>query len=107
MIYRLLIPDCQALSPIILYQNVQQIKTIREEDLQIKTGPFTMNEFIVVLKNIKLKKAAGIDEIPPEVLKTGLFNSHLLIFCNEVYNQIVINVWRKGCNFRSQKRISI
>ena len=61
------------------------------------TGAFTMNELIVVLKNIKLKKAAGIYEIPPEVWKTSLLNLHLLIFCNEVYNQTVINIWRKGC----------
>ena len=51
-----------------------------------------MNELIVVLKNIKLKKSVGIDDIPPEEWKAGLFNSHLLIFCNEVYNQTVINV---------------
>ena len=56
-----------------------------------------MNELIVVLKNIKLKKAAGIDKIPPEIWKIGLLNSHLFIFCKEVYNQTVINVWRKGC----------
>ena len=37
-------------------QNVQQIKAIREDDIIIKTGPFTMNELILVLKNIKLKK---------------------------------------------------
>ena len=28
---------------------------------------------------------------------TGLFNSNLFIFCNEVNNQTVINVWRKDC----------
>ena len=43
-----------------------------------------MNELIVVLKNIMLKKAAGIYEIPPEVWKTDILNSHLLVFCNEV-----------------------
>ena len=63
-----------------------------------------MNELIVVLKNIKSKKAAGIDEIPPEVYKTGLFNSHLFVFCNEVYHQSVINVWRKGCILPFPKR---
>ena len=56
-----------------------------------------MNEMLVVLKNIKLNKAAGIDGITPEVWKTGLFNiSNLLVFCNEVYHQIVINVCRKS-----------
>ena len=65
--------------------NVKQIKAIREDDLQIKTGPFTINE-LIVLKNIKLKKTAGMDEIPHEVWIKLLFNSHLLIFCNEVYN---------------------
>ena len=47
--------------------NVQQIKAILEDDVQIKTGSFTMSELIVVLKYIKLKKAAGIDGIPSEV----------------------------------------
>ena len=56
-----------------------------------------MNELIVVLKKMKLNNAAGIDEILPEVWKTVIYNSYLLIFCNEVYNQTVINVWRKGC----------
>ena len=57
-----------------------------------------------MLKNIKLKKAAGIDEIPPEVWKTYLLNLHLLIFCNKVYNESVINVWKKGCMLPFSKK---
>ena len=37
-----------------------------------------------VLRKIKNKKAAGLDEIPPEVWKTREFNNILLWHCNAV-----------------------
>ena len=76
---------------------VKNINPVREEELPIETGQFTMKELEIVLKGIRLKKAAGLDEIPPEVWKTGLFNTYLLEFCNDVYNQSTIDEWRKGC----------
>ena len=50
-----------------------------------------------VLRKIKNRKAAGLDEIPPEVWKTGEFDDILLRHCNAVYNQNTINRWTKGC----------
>ena len=50
-----------------------------------------------VLRKIKNRKAAGLDEIPPEVWKTRQFDDILLRHCNAVYNQNPIDRWTKGC----------
>ena len=50
-----------------------------------------------VLRKIKNRKAAGLDEIPPEVWKTRQFDDILLRHCNAVYNQNPIDRWMKGC----------
>ena len=42
-------------------------------------------------------KAAGLDEIPPEVWKTREFDDILLRHCNGVYNQNAVHRWIKGC----------
>ena len=61
--------------------------------LDIKIGPFTQEELDSVLRKIKKKKAAGLDEIPPEVWKTRQFDDILLRHCNAVYNQNPIDRW--------------
>ena len=66
------------------------------KQLDIKLGPFT-KELNLVLRKIKNRKAAGLDEIPPEVWKTRQFNDILLQQCNAVYNQNMIDRWMKGC----------
>ena len=55
--------------------------------LDIKLGPFTQEELDTVLKKIKDRKAAGLDEIPPEVWKIRQFDDILLRHCNAVYDQ--------------------
>ena len=50
-----------------------------------------------ILRKIKNRKAAGLDEIPPEVWKTRQFNDILPPHCNSVYNQNPIDRWMKGC----------
>ena len=47
------------------------------DNLDIKQGQFTQKELGVVLTKIKNWKAAGLDEIPPEVWKTKKFNDLL------------------------------
>ena len=74
--------------------------------LDIKLGPFTQEELELVLRKINNRKAAGLDEIPPEALKTRQFDDILLRLCNAVYNQNPINRWMKGCIPPSLKRIS-
>ena len=64
------------------------------KQLDIKLGPFTQEELDSVLRKIKNKKAAGLDEIPPEVWKTRQFDDILLRHCNAVYNQNPIDRWR-------------
>ena len=66
------------------------------KQLDIKLGPFTQEELDSVLRKIKNKKAAGLDEIPPEVWKTRQFDNILLRHCNAVYNQNLIDRWMKG-----------
>ena len=65
----------------------QPIQPIISEELNIKKGPFSADELEVVLKKTKNRKAAGLDDIPPEVWKTGHFNDILLQSCNVVYQQ--------------------
>ena len=65
--------------------------------MDIKLGPFTKEELDSVLRQIKNRKAAGLDEIPPEVWKTRQFDDILLRHCNAVYNQNPIDRWTKGC----------
>ena len=49
------------------------------------------------MRKITNRKAAGLDEIPPEVWKTRQFDHILLRHYNAVYNQNPIDRWIKGC----------
>ena len=75
----------------------EPITRIISKQLDIKLGPFTQEELDSVLRKIKNRKAAGLDEIPPEVWKTRQFDDILLWHCNAVYNQNPIDRWMKGC----------
>ena len=65
--------------------------------MDIKLGLFTQEELELVLRKIKNRKAAGLDEIPPEIWKTRQFDDILLRHCNAVYNQNPIDRWMKAC----------
>ena len=65
--------------------------------LNIKLGQFTQEELDSVLRKIKKRKAAGLDEIPLEVWETREFNGILPWHCNAVYNQKTIDKWTKRC----------
>ena len=75
----------------------EPITRIISKQLDIKLRPFTQEELDSVLRKIKNRKAAGLDEIPPEVWKTRQFDDILLRHCNAVYNQNPIDRWTKGC----------
>ena len=64
--------------------------------LDIKLGQFKQEELDSVLRKVENRKAAGLDEIPPEVSKTRESNDILLRQCNAVYNQNTIDRWTKG-----------
>ena len=53
----------------------------------IKLGEFTQEELNRVLRKIKNRKAAGLDEILLEVWKTRKFDDLLPRYCNAVFNQ--------------------
>ena len=74
----------------------EPITRIISKQLDIKLGLFTQEEIDSVLRKIKNRKAAGLDEIPPEVWKTRQFDDILLRHCNAVYNQNPIDRWMKG-----------
>ena len=65
----------------------EPITRIISKQLDVKLGPFTKEELDSVLRRIKNRKAAGLDEIPPEVWKTRQFDDILLRQCNAVYSQ--------------------
>ena len=65
----------------------EPITRIISKQLDIKVGPFTQEELDSVLRKIKNWKAAGLDEITPEVWKTRQFDNILLRLCNAVYNK--------------------
>ena len=75
----------------------EPITRIISKQLDIKLGLFTQEELDSVLRKIKNRKAAGLDEIPPEVWKSRQFDDILLRHCNAVYNQNPIDRWMKGC----------
>ena len=50
-----------------------------------------------MLEKLKTRKAAGLDDIPPEIWKTGAFNDILLDSCNAIYNEHPIVKWMEGC----------
>ena len=75
----------------------EPITRIIRKQLDIKLGPFTQEELDSVLRKIKNRKAAALNEIPPEVWKTRQFDDILLWHCNAVYNQNQRDRWMKGC----------
>ena len=75
----------------------EPITRITSKQLDIKLQPFIQEELDSVLRKIRNRKAAGVDEIPPEVWKTRQFDNILLRHCNAVYNQNPIDRWMKGC----------
>ena len=75
----------------------EPITRIISKQLDIKLGLFTKEVLDSVFRKIKNRKAAGLDEIPPEVWKTRQFDDILLSQCNAVYNQNRIERWMKGC----------
>ena len=75
----------------------EPITWIISKQLDIKLRPFTQEELDSVLRKIKNRKVAGLDEIPPEVWKTRQFDDILVRHCNTLYNPNPINRLMKGC----------
>ena len=63
-----------------------------------------MNKLIVVSKNIKLKKVAGIDEIPPEFGKQ-VYSTHIYLYSATNYiTKPLLMYGEKVVYFRPQKK---
>ena len=75
----------------------EPITRIISKHVDIKLGSFTQEEVHSVQWKIKNRKAAGLDEIPPEVWKIKEFDDILLRHCNATYNQNPVDMWMKRC----------
>ena len=85
----------------------QPITKIISNQVDIKLSQFTQEELDSVLRKIKKRKAAGLDEIPPEECKTMEFDNILLRYCNAVYNQNTIDRLTKGCILLFSKKVDL
>ena len=65
----------------------KEITKVKERDLDIRKGLFSLKELKTAKRQIKRGKACGLDNIPAEVWLTGSFDEELLSFCNSVYQQ--------------------
>ena len=68
--------------PVVTNEN-EEITTVFN-DLNIKTGEFTMDEYQEVKKRLKTGKLPGGDEIPPEVLKYCDLDAIILDYANKL-----------------------
>ena len=75
----------------------EPIAKIIFNQLDIKLEQFSQEELDSVLRKVKNRKAAGLDEIPPEVWMTRELDDIQIQRCNAVYNQNTIDRWTKGC----------
>ena len=85
----------------------EPITKIISNQLDIKLGQFTQEELDSVQRKIKNRKAAGLDEIPPEVWKTREFDDILLRHSNGVYNQNTKDTWTKECILPFPKKVDL
>ena len=79
--------------PKVMYETIMKIIC---KWLDIKVGWFTQEELDSVLRKIKTRKTAGLEEIPPDVWKTSEFDDVLLRRCNAIHNKNLTDRWRKG-----------
>ena len=76
--------------------NHEPITRIISKQLDIKLGSFTQEKLDSILRKNKNRKAARLDETPPETWKTRKFDDiSMLRHYNAVYNPI--DRWIKGC----------
>ena len=66
--------------------------------LNINIGQFTEEELDTVLKRIKIRNAAGLNEILSKLWKTKKFDD-ILRLCNAVNKENTIQKWKKDCVF--------
>ena len=72
-------------------------KKIINCQLNVKLGQFMEEKLDALLRKIKNRKVAGLNEIPSEVWKIRKFDDLLLWLGNTVYKQNTIEKWTKDC----------
>lgn len=63
-------------------ENHYEVEQILPQGI-IHTGRFTRKEYTTAIKELKIGKSCGPDDIPPEILKFCSFDDIILDFCNE------------------------
>ena len=66
------------------------------QNLNIKSGPFSKEEYAKMKKKLSLGKAVGPDGIPPEVLKLCDFDGIILSFANGLFQGEKPDQWSVG-----------
>ena len=79
----------------------KSIQKIVDGQQDIKLKQFMEEELYAVLKKIKNRKSANLNEIPPDVCKT---RNILLWLYNAIYKQNSIEKWAKSCIFPFTKK---
>ena len=82
------------------------ITKIISNPLDIKLRQFVL-ELDLVLRKIKNRKAAGLDEKPLEVWKTRKFDGILLRYCRAVFNENIIGRWTKAASSLSPRKVTL
>ena len=73
----------------------------------IKLEQFMQEELDEARRKIKNRKAAGLDQIPPEVWKTRKIDDTTLRYFNAIYNQNTVDRWTKGCILPFPKEVDL
>ena len=75
-----------------MYDNTKKQIWCTSRDIRNADSKWWIKELGVVRTKIKNRKAAGFDEIPPELWKTRKFDNIMLRYCNTEYNQNPIDM---------------
>ena len=75
--------------------------------LEISTEDFTIGELQSCIKSLSNNKAAGLDQILPEVWKSGASTPALLEICNKAMNCDVPKAWTKSCMALTPEQLEI
>lgn len=75
--------------------------------LEISTEDFTIGELQSCIKSLSNNKAPGLDQILPEVWKSGASTPALLEICNKAMNCDVPKAWTKSCMALTPEQLEI
>ena len=81
--------------------------TPSDDDISIDTSPPTLDEIVKAIKTLKNRKAAGIDAIPAELLKSDINTSAKVLYklFKKIWeNEVIPSDWNKGLIVKLPKK---